>query len=169
MAHAKINITPFTGLETGNFNEFEQLITGAIGVSGIAAAQQSNFLQLHLKEALRCFLTLPEFTRLVFAGSITVPRYRFSHDVFRKIRIIKLENQKFNQISDTMKNFLVKLRTEANKAHPAPVNEVVPAGASDAEANRSALETIAKDSALKFQKTAKMGKFVSSLSLCQTG
>ena len=49
MAHAQINITPFSGSETDNFNEFEQLITGAIGVAALAAAQQANFLQLHLK------------------------------------------------------------------------------------------------------------------------
>ena len=39
MAHAQINITPFSGSETDNFKEFEQLNTGAIGVTGIAAAQ----------------------------------------------------------------------------------------------------------------------------------
>ena len=74
MAQAKINITPFSGSETDNFNEFEQLITGAIGVATIAAAQQANFLQLHLKgDALRYFLTLPEASRLDFADSITYP------------------------------------------------------------------------------------------------
>ena len=72
MAHAQINITPFSGPEMDNFNEFEQLITGAIGITAIAAAQQANFVQLHLKgDALRYFLTLPEATRLVFADSIT--------------------------------------------------------------------------------------------------
>ena len=49
MANTEINITHFYGPKTDNFNEFEQLITGAIGVAGTAAAQQSNFLQLHLK------------------------------------------------------------------------------------------------------------------------
>ena len=57
MTHAHINITPFSGSETHNFNEFEQLITGGIGVAAIAGAQQANFLQLHLKgDALRYFL-----------------------------------------------------------------------------------------------------------------
>ena len=66
MAHAQINITHFSGSETNNFNEFELLITGAIGVAAIAAAQQANFLPLHLKrDALRYFLILPEATRLV--------------------------------------------------------------------------------------------------------
>ena len=128
MAHAQINITPFSGSETDNFNEFEQLITGAIGVAAIANAQQANFLQLHLKgDALRYFLTLPEATRLVFEDSITALRNRFTQDDLREIRIIKLENQKFNPKTDTVKNFLVKLRTEANKAYPASEIVVAPA------------------------------------------
>ena len=137
MANAQINITPFSGSETDNFNEFEQLITGAIGVAAIAAAQQANFLQLHLKgDALRYFLTLPEATRLVFEDSITALRHRFTQDDLREIRIIKLENQKFNPKTDTVKNFLVKLRTEANKAYPAPEIVVAPAGHGDPEARR---------------------------------
>ena len=137
MAHAQINITPFSGSQTDNFNEFEQLITGAIGVAAIANAQQANFLQLHLKgDALRYFLTLPEATRLVFEDSITALRNRFTQDDLREIRIIKLENQKFNPKTDTVKNFLVKLRTEANKAYPAPETVVAAAGGGDAEARR---------------------------------
>ena len=139
MAHAQINITPFSGSETDNFNEFEQLITGAIGVAAIAAAQQANFLQLHLKgDALRYFLTLPEATRLVFEDSITALRNRFTQDDLREIRIIKLENQKFNPKTDTVKNFLVKLRTEENKAFPEAYPEIVeaPAGLGDPEARR---------------------------------
>ena len=91
MAHAQFNITPFSGSETDNSNEFEQLITVAIGVAAIAAAQQPNFLQLHLKgDALRYLLTLPEATRLVFEDSITALRNRFTQDDLREIRIIKL-------------------------------------------------------------------------------
>ena len=138
MAHAQINITPFSGAETNNFNGFEQLITGAIGVAAIAGAQQANFLQLHLKgDALRYFLTLPEATRLVFTDSITAAlRNRFTQDDLREIRIIKLENQKFNPKTDKVKNFLVKLRTEAKKAYPAPEIVVAAAGGGDAEARR---------------------------------
>ena len=137
MAHAQINITTFSGSKTDNFNEFEQLITGAIGVAAIAAAQQAKFLQLHLKgDALRYFLTLPEATRLVFEDSTTTLRNRFTQDDLREIRIIKLENQKFNPKTDTVKNFLAKLRTEANKAYPAPEIVVAPAGLGDPEARR---------------------------------
>ena len=105
MAHAQITITPFSGSETDYFNEFEHLITGAIGVEPIAGAQQENFLQLRLKrDALRYLLTLPEATRLVFEDSMTALRNRFTQDDLREIRIIKLENQKFNPKTDTVKN-----------------------------------------------------------------
>ena len=171
MAHAQINITPFSGSETDNFNGFEQLITGAIGVAAIANAQQANFLQLHLKgDALRYFLTLPEATRLVFEDSITALRHRFTQDDLREIRIIKLENQKFNPKTDTVKNFLVKLRTEANKAYPAPEIVVAPAGAGDPEARRFERETAARESAIEMsenRKNEQIKRF--SLSLCQTG
>ena len=93
LARAQIKITTFSGSETDNFNEFEQLITGAIGVAAIAGAQQANFLQLHLKvDPLRYILTIPEATRLIFADSITALRNRFTQDDLREIRIIRLEN-----------------------------------------------------------------------------
>ena len=156
MAHAQINITPFSVSETDNLNDFEQLITGVIGVAAIAVAQQANFLQLHLKgDALRYFLTLPEATRLVFEDSITALRNGFTQDDLREIRIIKLENQKFNPKTDTVKNFSVNLRTEANKAYPAPEIVVAPAGAGDPAARRFERETAARDSALQMSENRK--------------
>ena len=156
MAHAQINITPFSGSERDNFNEFEQLITGAIGVAAIANVQQANFLQLHLKgDALRYFLTLPEATRLVFEDSITALRNRFTQDDLREMRVIKLENQKFNPKTDTVKNFLVKLRTEANKAYPAHYIVVAPAGAGEPKARRFKRETAARESALQMSENRK--------------
>ena len=44
-----------------------------------------------------------------------------------------------------MKNFLVKLRTEANKAHPTPEIVLQPAGAGDPEARR-----VERDSSTRF-------------------
>ena len=85
MVHAQINVTPFSELEMDIFNGFEQLITGAIGLAGIAEAQHSNTLQLHLKEyALICFLILPEATRLGFVDSITARRNRFTQNDLRE-------------------------------------------------------------------------------------
>ena len=109
------------------------------------ARNKRIFLQLHLKgDALRYFFTLPEATRLVFEDSITALRSRFTQDDLREIRITKLENQKFNPKMDTVKNFLVKLRTEANKAYPAPEIVVAAAGGGDAEARRFERKTAAR-------------------------
>ena len=73
----------------------------------------------------------------------------------REIRILKLENQKFNPKTDTVKNFLVKLRTEANKAYPAPEIVVAPARVGDPEARRFERETAARDSALETSENRK--------------
>ena len=54
-----------------------------------------------------------------------------------------------------MKNFLVKLRTEANKAYPPPEIVVAPAGAGDSEARRFKRETAARDSALQMSENRK--------------
>ena len=54
-----------------------------------------------------------------------------------------------------MKNFLVKLRTEANKAYPAPESVVAPAGVGDEEARRFERETAARDSALQMSENRK--------------
>ena len=73
----------------------------------------------------------------------------------REIRIIKLENQKFNTKTDTVKNFLVKLRTEANKAYTAPEILVAPARAGDTEACSFERETAAREYALELSENRK--------------
>ena len=73
----------------------------------------------------------------------------------REIRILKLENQKFNPKTDTVKNFLVKIRTEAKKAYPAPEIVVAAAGGGDAEPRRFERETAARDSALQMSENRK--------------
>ena len=56
-ANVQITIEPYKGIENENFREFEQLFRGIIGVAAVPAAQQPNFLQLHLRDAaLRFFL-----------------------------------------------------------------------------------------------------------------
>ena len=73
----------------------------------------------------------------------------------REIRIIKLENQKFNPKTDTVRNFLVKFRTEANKAYPAPEIVVAAARGGDAEVRRFERETAARDAALETSENRK--------------
>ena len=61
MAQANVTVTPFTGKIKEDFNQFEELLRGIIGVAGIAGAQQANSLHLHLKDdALRFFQQLPK-------------------------------------------------------------------------------------------------------------
>ena len=119
-------------------------------------AQQANFLQLHLKaDALRYILTLPEDIRLVFADIITVLRNRLTQDDLRENSTIKLEKQKFNSKTDTVKNFLVKSRKEANKAHPPPEIVVAPARGVEAEARRVKRKTAARESVLEMSENRK--------------
>ena len=66
-----------------------------------------------------------------------------------------MENQKFNPKIDTVKNFLVKLRTEANKVYPAPEIVVAAAGGGDAEARRFERKTAARKSALEMSENRK--------------
>ena len=94
-------------------------------------------------------LTLPEATRLVWVGSIRALRNRFTQDDLRQIRIIKLENQKFNLKTNTVKNFLVKLRTDKNKAYPPPEIVVATARGGDGGARRFERKKAARESALQ--------------------
>ena len=57
---------------------------------------------------------------------------------------MKLENQKFNPKTDAVKNFLVNIRTEENKAYAVPELVVAPAGAGDPEARRFEREIAAR-------------------------
>ena len=66
-----------------------------------------------------------------------------------------MENQKFNPKTDTVKNFLVQLRTETNKAYPAPEILVAAAGGGDTEARRFETETAARESALEMSENRK--------------
>ena len=54
-----------------------------------------------------------------------------------------------------MKNILVKLKTEANKAYPPPEIVVAPAKAGDDEVYRFEIETAARDSALQMLENRK--------------
>ena len=54
-----------------------------------------------------------------------------------------------------MKNFLVQLKTKANKAYPTPVVEVVPGQAGDIKTRTLALETEERNSALEMSENCK--------------
>ena len=102
MAHAQaqINIEPYSGKDTENFPQFEQLFQGFIGVANITNNQRANFLQLHLRDAaLWYFQNLSEATRLDVDLSLNALRDQFCNNQIREIHVLRLEQHKFDQIT----------------------------------------------------------------------
>ena len=151
MAQANIYITPYAGTEKEDFAEFELQLRGAIAVAGLAADNQAKFLRLHLRDnALRYYITLPEATKTNVNNSLTELKQHFERNEVAELSLLKLENMKFNSKTDTVENFLVKLKNQAEKAYPTPVINVVPAGggAADAEVRREERENAARDATI---------------------
>lgn len=97
MAQAQITVEPYGGTDKENFRQFEQLFRGFIGVANIAAGQQSNFLQLHLRDnALRYFQTLPEATRQDVNLSLNALREHFCNVQLQEVHVLKLEQEMFD-------------------------------------------------------------------------
>ena len=48
----QLSLTPYSGLEKENFREFEHLLRSILAVAAVPQAQQANFLQLHLRDAV---------------------------------------------------------------------------------------------------------------------
>ena len=72
-----VNIQPFKGLETENFDEFERQLTSSIGIAGIADADRHLYLHLHLKGgALAYFDQMPAATRQEYDLAIAALRQR---------------------------------------------------------------------------------------------
>ena len=117
MAQANVTIIPFTGKTKEDFNQFEELLRGIIGVAGIAGQQQANFLYLRLKDdALSFFQQLPVAVRTDLDQSLAALRTRFVNNELQEINVLKLENQKFDTKKDTPENFLVQLQALAKKS-----------------------------------------------------
>ena len=147
-ANAQITVEPYIGTEKESFRQFEQPFRGFIGVAAIPNAQQTNFLQLHLRgDALRYFQTLPEATRQDVELSLTALRDHFCNTQLQEVHILRLEQKKFDPKIDTPENFLVTLQTAAQRAYPPPnLPAVAPLanGADEAEQARFARETAAR-------------------------
>ena len=96
-ANAQITVEPYSGAKNQSFRQFEHLFRGFIGVAAIPNNQQSNFLQLHLRDAaLRYFQTLPEATRNDFELSLTALRDHFANQDRQEIHVLKLEQLRFH-------------------------------------------------------------------------
>ena len=131
-----------------------------VGVADVAAAQQPNFLQLHLCEAaLRFFQTLPAATRADVDLCLTALREHFCNVQLQEIHILKLEQQRFDIKKDTPENFLVTLQSRAQRSYPTPnLPEVAPlnlaaagadAGLEAAQRTRFDREIAARDERLQ--------------------
>ena len=139
MAHAQIQLKPYSGLEKESFREFEHLLRSYLAVAVIPGAQQANFLQLHLRDAaLRFFQTLPDATRIDVDLSLAALRDRFCNPQLQELHVLTLENLKFDSKTDTPENFLVTLQTKALKAYPDPI--LIPVAPIDAAAPDAAVE-----------------------------
>ena len=121
MAQSQLTLNPFSGSENENFPEFEHLLRSILSVAALPANQETNFLQLHLRDAaLRFFQTLPLATRQNSQLPITALRDRFCNPQLQELHVLKLENMKYDSKTDTPENFPVTLQTKATKAYPDP-------------------------------------------------
>ena len=143
MAQPNITLKPYSGTEKESFREFERLLRSIIGVAGIAAGQQANFMSLHLRDsALRYFQTLDDATRADINLSLTALRNHFCNPQLQELHVIKLESLRFDQKTDTPENFLVTLQNMAVRAYPDPTPNPVAAAdpALDAGAERARID-----------------------------
>ena len=66
-----VNIPPFKGTDSDNFEEYERQLASSIGVAGIPENDRHLYLHLHLKGgALAYYDQLPEATRLNFDQAV---------------------------------------------------------------------------------------------------
>ena len=115
-ANAQITVEPYSGAENQSFRQFEHLFPG---VAAIPNNQQSNVLQLHLRDAaLRYFQTLPEATRNDLKLSLTALRDHFANQDLQEVHVLKLEQLRFDPKTDSPEKFLVNLQTKAQRAYP---------------------------------------------------
>ena len=121
-AQAQITVDPYSGEETENFRQFEQLFKGFVDVAVIRANQRAIFFQLDLRgPALRFFQTLPKATRDYVDLSFTALRNHFCHIQLQEVHVLNLEKLRFDPKTDTPENFLVTIQTKAIRAYPTPV------------------------------------------------
>ena len=125
-AQSTVSLPKYGGSSTDNWTDFESLFRSIVDVTGIQANQRVGFLKLHSKDsALQFFHTLDENTRADLELTITALKNHFCNPNLREIHHINLENMKFNQKTESPKEFFVKLQNLALKAYPTPVDQPV--------------------------------------------
>ena len=114
-----INLQPFSGLESDNFNQFENPLRSCIGLAGVEEANRHLYLHLHLKgTALSFFDQLPEATRQNFDEALTSLRNRYVNPDRLESHKLKFTTRKYNASKETVHDFLTELQRMANLAFP---------------------------------------------------
>ena len=122
-----INLNPFRGRADENWPDFESFLRSQIKVGNIAAANQPQFLQLHLlDQALQFFRTLPQATRDNFELPITALRNHYCNPNLRELHKLQLQNLKFDHKTGNPEDFLVQVQIKATQAYPGPVFAPIP-------------------------------------------
>ena len=124
---AQITLKPFRGKPDEIWPDFESLLRSLINVGNNAAANQPQFLQLHLlDQALRFFRTLPQATRDSFDLSITAHRNHYCNPNLREKHKLQLQTLKFDHKTGSPEDFLVQKQIKSAQAYPDPVFAHIP-------------------------------------------
>ena len=151
-ANTTISLKQFGG-ESENWRDFESQLRSIIQVANVDAANQVDYLKLHLKDnALQYFHTLDADTRGNLNRCLNALKTHFCNPTYKELYIIQLENMKYNHKTENPEAFLVKLQNLANSAYPDA--EALPVEAArdqtDGERDRVAAETAANAERLRF-------------------
>ena len=122
-AASLVSIQKFGGSSTETWTDYESLFRSLIDVANINADRRVGYLKLQLQDAaLQFFHTLDDRTRNDLELTFTALKDHFCNPNLKEIHHINLENLKFNNKTDSLEEFLMKLQNLALKAYPPPVD-----------------------------------------------
>ena len=95
-ANTTISLKQFGG-ESENWHDFESQLRSIIQVANVDAANQVDYLKLHLKDnALQYFYNLDADTRGYLNGCLNALKTHFCNPTYKELYIIQLVNMKYN-------------------------------------------------------------------------
>ena len=116
-----ITLNPFRGKADENWPNFESLVRRLINVGNFAAANQPQFLQLHLPDqALQFFRTLPQATRDNFDLSITALRNHYCNPNLRELHELQLQKSKIWPQNRQLRGILGSNTNQSSTSLPCP-------------------------------------------------
>ena len=115
----QVNIKSFSGLETENFTQFENLLRSSVRLTELEANQCATYLHLHLTGgALAFFDQLPERTQRDYEATLTALRARYNSGNRTELHKITFQALKFKNSSESLEDFLTDLQRLATLAFP---------------------------------------------------